>query len=222
MVNMFGTLRPHRCSLSADARLQHRHLYCGLCKTMGEDYGQISRALVSFDAVLVGALAESLRAEPSQTSSCRCPINPAVFRPTLAHDSVPMRFAAATQVLLADQWVADKAAEGSRAAQLLRPLGSRAVHRAADALSALGASPDQIAHLELEQLLVESSGANAEQAAAPTASALTMVFSWIGDLPGSVPLPHAAQDALAQLGGAVGRAIYGIDALDDLSDDLHS
>lgn len=222
MKEMFGTLRPHRCSLSADARLQHRHLYCGLCKTMGEDYGQVSRALVSFDAVLVGALVESLRATPSQTDRCRCPINPAVFRPTLSHDSVPMRFAAATQVLLADQWVADKAAEGSRTAQLLRPLGRRTVHRAADILSAMGATPEQIAGLELEQHAVESTGAGPVSAAAPTAQALERVFAWTGRLPGAVDLDPAQHAALGRLGAAVGQAIYGIDALEDLEDDLWS
>ena len=189
---------------------------------MGDDYGQLSRAILSHDAVLVGALVDGLQASTSETSRCRCPINPAVFRPTLAPDSVPMQFAAATQVLLADQWVADKAAEGNRAAQLVRPFGRRAVRRAAEGLEALGAEPEQVIAFELEQLAVESGGATPAQAAAPTAGALAKVFSWAGRLPGTVDLDSGQAQALSDLGAAVGRVIYGIDALDDLAEDLQS
>ncbi|MEL6347350.1 MAG: DUF5685 family protein, partial [Myxococcota bacterium] len=216
---MFGTLRPHRCSLSPSARQQHRHLYCGLCKTMGEDYGQLSRVLVSFDAVLLGAVVEGLQEIPTQGDRCRCPINPLVHRPTLRHDSVTMRFSAAAQVLLADQWVADRAEEGDRIAALLRPVAAPFARSASATFAGFGAPTELLDALPRIQQQLEQQHPPPMQAAQPTADALTVVFRAIPDLPGVIGLDGAQRLLLAEMGAAIGRLVYGVDALEDLADD---
>ena len=55
--------------------------------------------------------------------------------------------------------------------------------------------------------------------AAPTEDALRVVFAAIAHLPGSVPLAEADVAHLAALGGAVGRIVYFVDALEDLPRD---
>ena len=46
------------------------------------------------------------------------------------------------------------------------------------------------------------------------------MFSQIPALPGTAPLDAAQQDALLGLGEALGGLVYGIDALEDLAEDL--
>ena len=215
---MFGTLRPQGCQLSDTERQAHRRLYCGLCQGLGEGYGTITRALVSFDAVFLAVLAEGLSDAPAADSSCRCPLVPVVFRPTAAPDSPPMRFAAAVSLLLADQWVADKALDDSALAAWVRPLGTGSVARARHALAGLGIDLGTLDGFEHHQKDTERRGATTPAAAAaPTAEALRLVFSQIAALPGVTA--DADADALGALGAAIGEIIYTIDALEDLEQD---
>lgn len=216
---MFGTLRPHGCSLSTPDRAQHRHLYCGLCKTMGADYGTLTRPLVSVDAVLLGIVVDALQEEAAPQASCRCPIAPHRHRTTIDHDSTTMRFSAAAQVLLTDQWLADRATDGRALARIARPLGSRTVHRAWGVLETLGADLTGLIGLERRQEAVEAAGA-AETASLPSESAVALVFSQIPQLPGCTRLTPSQEDALTRLGAALGSVVYGVDALEDLEDDL--
>lgn len=217
---MFGTLRPHRCSLPAPDKERHARLYCGLCRTLGEDHGQPSRGLLSFDAVLVASVADALQVEAAPPARTRCPILPVVHRPTLHHTAVPLRFAAAVQVLLADQWVADRAVDGQAVARWVRPWGAAKVRGAQAVLHELGAPLDDLEGFEHRQHAVETAGPpSPEDAAAPTEDALRVVFAAIAHLPGSVPLAEADVAHLAALGGAVGRIVYFVDALEDLPRD---
>jgi hypothetical protein len=70
---MFGTLRPSLCGLPLDDRQAYRRAYCGTCKALGDDYGQVARPLLSYDMVFLAAIVEGCQREPSQTASCRWP-----------------------------------------------------------------------------------------------------------------------------------------------------
>ncbi|MFT5686297.1 MAG: hypothetical protein ACI8RZ_007253 [Myxococcota bacterium] len=218
---MFGTLRPHGCSLPTVDRQQHRHLYCGLCKTMGADYGTLTRPLVSVDAVLLGVVVDALQEDAAPQSSCRCPIAPHRFRTTIDHDSTTMRFSAAAQVLLTDQWLADRAMDGRTLARIARPLGGTTVQRAWEVLDSLGADLSGLIGLERRQVAVEAAGVT-EEASLPSESAVALVFSQIPQLPGCAALTDDEEDALTGLGAALGAVVYGVDALEDLEEDLLS
>ena len=71
---MFGTLKPHHCSLSKEQQTQHMRYYCGLCQILGHHSGQIYRALVSHDTVFLAILFDALVEQPATESQCRCPI----------------------------------------------------------------------------------------------------------------------------------------------------
>ena len=109
---MFGTLKPHACSLDQTNQKQHMRYYCGLCQSLGTHFGQPYRALVSYDAVFLAILVDALIDEPAPASQCRCPIMPIAIRDTVSPESTAMRFASAIQVLLADQKLADWQMEG--------------------------------------------------------------------------------------------------------------
>jgi len=222
---MFGTLRPHRCSLAAPDKARHGRLYCGLCRTLGEDHGQVTRGLLSFDAVLVAAVADALQTESAPDATTRCPIVPVVHRPTLHHTAVPLRYAAAVQVLLADQWMADRAMDGQPVARWVRPWGSARVANAWRVLDELGAGHlrASLDGFEHTQKAAESLGGTTPDAArGPTRDALRVVFGAMASLTGGVPLGPNQVSVLEDLGGAVGSIVYLVDALEDLPRDLLS
>ena len=219
---MFGTLKPHTCRLGCERVQDYESFYCGLCKSLGDHFGQVTRALLSYDAVFLALVADGLLETPAEPDRCRCPILPVVFRPTVRPDSPAMRYAAAMQMLLADQWLADRAEGGTRTAKAARPWLSGNVIKARAILSDLGISLDDLDGFEHEQSRREIPGITGPRAAAePTASALSRVFSRMAHLPGATEAARSPEGraALASFGRHLGSAIYLIDALDDLAKD---
>jgi|GEM_PF-1493859 len=223
---MFGTLAPPSCKAGLPVVRTHRSYYCGTCQSLGAHFGHARRALLSHDAVFMAILVDALQEQAAPPSQCRCPMMPVAIRPTVAPTSVAMRYAAAMQMLLADQWLADRAVDGSRAAAVARPLVSRRPARVATAvLVELGVDLDALRDFELRQAAVEAEGRpHPLVAASPTAAVLAAVFETSTTLPGTNPRGRSpeARAELARLGAAVGTTIYLLDALEDLHDDARS
>lgn len=218
---MFGTLSPRRCALIDEDRQGYQRFYCGLCKTLGDRYGTLSRPLVGDDAVFLALLVDALSEDAAARGSCRCPMLPIVHKETIAPTSVAMRFAVGCQMLLGDQWLADRAVEGKRLARLLRPLARSYVERAHAELDALGVSFRGLDDFGERQATAERAAHDDPElavlaASRPTEDALRQVFAAIAGLPGVI---DASAAVLGELGAALGRVIYLTDALLDLEDD---
>lgn len=220
---MFGTLKPHGCSLSSPDRDAHRKLYCGTCKALGDGFGLAQRALLSYDLVFVGAVADALMEEAGGPSSCRCPTMPVTMRACTEPSSPAMVYASAVQILVADQWLADKAADGGMMGAA-RPLLSNSVGRAHALLASLDVSLADLDGFELRQAEVEEADVGPVEAAGPTAEALGRVFETIAELPGIAEDLRGGtlRRDLRALGEAVGRTVYLADALHDLRKDFVS
>ncbi|MFT3764655.1 MAG: DUF5685 family protein [Minicystis sp.] len=219
---MFGTLKPHTCRLGCDRARAYESFYCGLCKSLGDHFGTLTRALLNYDAVFLALVADGLMESPAEPDRCRCPIMPVTFRPTVRPDSPAMRYAAAMQMLLSDQWLADRAEDGKRTARAARPLLAGKVEAARGILDDLGISLADLDGFEREQSLREVPGVTGPRdAAEPTAGALARVFERMALLPGVTPAARSEEGraALAAFGRHLGSAIYLIDALDDLEKD---
>lgn len=215
---MFGLMRPDLDLLSPAQQARHRRYYCGLCHGVGVHVGHVWRGLHSYDAVFLATLVDGLvdPAHAAPASSCRCPILPVVHRGTRDPSSVALRFAVGTQLLLADQLLADKVEEGGRAARFAREVLGGPAERGRAVLAELGIEAVEIDGFERIQSAVEVEGAGLEAASEPTARALGTWFERIATLEG-VPAESAAD--LAGLGQAIGRVIYAVDALEDLVSD---
>lgn len=207
---MFGLLRPSDRGLRCSERQEFNRFYCGLCKGLDHHHGTVTRGLLSYDGVFVALMVDALVEQPAAPSKCRCPLLPVVQRRTVAPDSVAMTYAASVQMLLFDQWAAD----GGRS--LVRRFSRPHAETAHARLEALGVSLRALEDFDRVQSRVESDDATPIRAAAPTAEALRLVFSRIASLPGA----RGDATTLGELGAAVGRAIYFVDALEDLDDDL--
>ena len=122
---MFGTLKPQACGNRLPVVQEYRQFYCGTCKSLGSQFGLPYRALLSHDAVFLGLLVDGLQDEAAAADRCVCPMVPVTTRATVSPDSVAMRYAAAMQMLLADQWLADRAIDGRALARVARPITTR-------------------------------------------------------------------------------------------------
>ncbi len=213
---MFGLLNPRDVRLPVSQTTAHRAYYCGLCQATGQHFGQLYRPIHSHDAVFLATLADGLAATPAEADSCRCPMLPVLTKTTASPDSPALRYSTAVQMLLADQWLADKEVEGSRLGSMARPLVPAS--SAWTMLDVLGVDLTALKGFEGAQAEVERDGVHSEAAAAPTIRALGLVFGGVRHLPGV----EADEAALIQLGENLGRVIYFIDALEDVAADVRA
>ena len=213
---MFGTLKLRACCGSEELREAHQRYYCGLCQAMGVGYGQPLRALHSYDGVFVALVADGLQRDGAAHATTVCPMLPVVRKASIDPRSPAMACSAAVQLLIGDQWLADRSVEGGLTASASRKLLSGRVARARERLSELGVDLSGLQGFERRQGAVEQLGAGPVGAAEPTAAALELVFDRLADLPGS---EVGDRSVLADFGRHLGRAIYLLDALEDCGDD---
>jgi hypothetical protein len=220
---MFGTLKPQGCSVHHPELQEYHTFYCGMCKSLGVHYGSLTRVLVSHDSVFLALVVDGLLLQEAKADSCRCPMLPVVHRQTVEPHSVAMKFASATQILLGDQWLADRTVEGNRFAAWARPHAQPHVEYACSILEELGISTAPLRHFEDKQAYFESLwDCTPEQAAHPTAEALSYLFSTITSLPDVTEQAQSesTKNLLHSLGYALGQSIYWLDALEDLRKDF--
>lgn len=217
---MFGTLRPSLCKLPSDDRQAYRQAYCGTCKALGDNFGQLARPLLSYDVVFFAALIEATQSEKSETGQCRCPLLPVLQKPILATSSISVQFAAAIQVVLASAWLDDQVLDGSTLYKPPHALLRSKAERAYTQLSELGMDVSIFKKLSAQQLEVEKRSKDLEILATPTGNVLSAVLSAIPTLRGSVAMSAGSLEAMDELGQALGLAIYAIDALEDLESDV--
>ncbi len=88
----------------------YRAYYCGLCKQLGQTYGQFSRLLLNYDLVLVALLADALSGEKGQPHAEGCIVNPVVKR-TMMHQTDGLALAADGLVMLSYHQLLDHMAD---------------------------------------------------------------------------------------------------------------
>lgn len=137
-----------------------------------------------------------------------------------------MRLAAAVQVVLADQWLADQARDGRRALGMMRPLFQKHATKACLDLEDFGIDTSALMRLSARQVDVERDNPTFDDAAEPTARMLESLFGQIAELPTSsltvVDTRLRISERLRELGRHLGVAIYALDALNDLESDLRN
>lgn len=217
---MFGTLRPSLCGLRVDDRQAYRRSYCGTCKALGDDYGQLARPLLSYDMVFLAAIVEGCQREASPTATCRCPALPVLQKPIIDPASPSVRVSAAVQMILAAAWLEDQVADGSAAYRPALALARPKAAKAHGVLASLGIDLSASHDLSQRQAEIERVSKDLRELAAPTSDVLASIFGQLPNLFDSAPLDSDARDALVALGQALGLAIYAVDALEDLQDDV--
>ena len=208
---MFGYVRPAPDKLTAEEEQRYRALYCGLCRTLGRRYGQVSRMILNYDFTFLAALLSG----EIETEVRRCPASPLKGRPG-ALESGALDLAADVSVILTYWKLRDGAAD-SRGARALKYRGAAvalggAYRRAADLHPGLDAATRR----ELERL------AALEAARCPNLDEPADTFAvLLAGIAGEVE-DGVRRRVLEQFLYHLGRWIYLVDALDDLKEDAQS
>ena len=209
---MFGLMKMRGCRHAQGLRTSHRHHYCGVCKTIGREYGQGTRLALNHDMVLVAELMSAISTEPAwdgALDSRNCLRAP-------RESPLALRYAAAANVLLAGAKTADHVADSGRLrwrilSRWLQPRYTLARMR----LTAWGLPVDQIEDQLATQMRREASPASLEDLAEPTAFATASVFRHAARLAGR----SAAEAALEGFGRRFGAFVYLLDAWQDFAKD---
>ncbi|MBP5209954.1 MAG: hypothetical protein J6125_03735 [Clostridia bacterium] len=212
---MFGYVRPHPADLYVREYEFYKAAYCGLCRAMRKETGQLSRLTLSYDLLLL-ALVRMLYLpvdDPTLIRSRRrrCIAHPLRRRPMLETNPA-LDYAARVSALLSYYKVRDDRVDARGFRRLLAAAATPVVacaRRRAD-LPALDRlireSLDRLAELEADD------AASVDEPAEVFGGMLGEVFAW--DLP-----PRDAVVARA-FGRGLGRFIYVADAAEDYPEDV--
>lgn len=207
---MFGYITVNKEELKPEDYQRYRGYYCGLCRELGKQHGQLSRLTLTYDMTFLILLLTGLyEAEPIGEQR-RCPLHPASPQPAL--NNAFTRYAADMNILLAyynlkDDWTDEK--------KLSSFLMSGAVKKTVGKISAQ--YPVQAAavvqYMEKLSACEKEMERGLDTAAGYTGELLGSVLSWRQDdwTPG-----------LYRLGFYLGKFIYLCDAYEDLNRDKRS
>jgi len=109
---MFGYVRPNKGELLIREFSRFRSVYCGICKEIGNSYGQVPRIALTYDITMLGVLLNSLDIDEPVEEMQRCILNPVKKRPMQTH-SQNLHRCAALSVLLANGKFIDEIQDGN-------------------------------------------------------------------------------------------------------------
>lgn len=205
---MFGYVIANCNSLSDEERVRFRSLYCGMCHTLHELYGNTGRMTLSYDMTFLALVLSALYEPEEKKGTERCMPHP--FKPHPYALNEIMAYAAGMNVALAyhkcaDNWDDDRNPAFAAAKQALKPAYSKVKRD----------WPEQCAAIEqwiADTRAIEASGL--EDIDPPmnlTGAMLGTLFRYRADYWG---------DVLYRMGDALGRFIYFMDAYEDLEKDI--
>ena len=206
---MVGYLIASASSLTEEERIRYKATYCGLCRTLKDRHGQISRLTLNYDMTFLILLLQSLY-EPEEKSGVEtCIAHPREkrewWRSEISDYAADMNVALAYLNRL-DDWRDD----GSVLALAESGILKKAYQETAEKY------PRQCAAMEqsiMELSYLEKNGIEDPDASAATfGHLLGSVFVWRED---------RWQEPLYRLGDSLGRFIYLLDAAVDLEKDAY-
>lgn len=206
-VPMFGYVAADRAALTEAQLHRYKGCYCGLCHEIGRLYGALQRAALNYDMTFLVLLLSSLYEPEAQSGAERCAVHP-----IRRHDywTTPATgYGAAMNIALAyhncmDNWHDDKSLPGLLEAALFRKSAQAAAESYPRQWAAIQSCLESLAEMEAQNLQDPDAGANA------FGLLMGELFIWRED---------RWQPLLRQLGQALGRFIYLMDAVLDLPSD---
>ena len=210
---MFGYVRPYRPSVTLGDYEFYRSVYCGICRAMKRQTGQISSMTLNYDMVFLALARIIVGGRTISIHPHRCAVHPLKPR-AMVVDNPATDYAARATVLLAYRKLADDVTDGRFLGKVppatAKALLSRAKKRA-------GLAPlDREIETCLTSLSEMERGrvASIDRPAGAFGKLLGDIFAFRA--------PEAHADALRKVGDAVGRFIYCADAAEDFPRDVRS
>lgn len=207
---MYGYIRPDRAELLGREYELFRAEYCGLCHTLRRRYGPIARFVVNYDLTF---LAMVLSAEKPCAEPMRCPVHPMQKRSIVRTDKALE--AAADYSVILTWWKLSDTVYDEKNAKAAAAMGGELAFRRAYRKAALRRPGFDVRAREcLAELsrLEKENNASLDRAADCFARILAAAAE---DAPG-----EADRRIRSELFYHVGRSVYILDAVDDLSEDI--
>lgn len=209
---MFGYVRPPLQILAPEEAERFRSMYCGLCHTLGERYGQAARLILNYDFTYLAIL---LSAGEGVCRDGRCAVKGFRKKAYRVSDEA-MELAADESVILAYWQTRDGISDHDWFHGLKYRTAALALESAYRRAAAFRPEYDAVVCRQLERLKkLEQEKCTSIDEAADTFAVL------LGDAAGAVEDP-VRRRVLEQLLYHLGRWIYLIDAADDLKEDMES
>lgn len=206
---MFGYITTNGETLTQEEKNRYQALYCGLCKQLGSEYGGVGRATLTYDMTFLLMFLSSLYNMEETQNVLRCPINPIRQCPYVMTEATA--YTADINLILAyykteDDWKDDHSLSAYGKKQLLAPKAEQAKKRWPRQSAAVEACLRQLSEME---------AANELNPDLPT--------NCFGTLMGELFVLNeddANAEKLRQMGAALGRFVYLMDACMDLHADI--
>ncbi len=209
---MLGFVGPLKNELKVRELTLYQAWYCGLCKTLRQEFGQIPRFVLDYDCTFLALLLAAAEGKGEPCSLSRCGYKPLRKKAPVAAPNQALSYAADVNVLLyyyklLDDWHDERKSGALIAKTALHAAKQKAVLRRPDVAAVIGRGIDALSEME----------ARKEQSIDCVADAFAGLLR---DLLCLYPFLQAKQkDALSWLGYHLGRWIYFMDAWQDREKD---
>jgi hypothetical protein len=204
---VFGYLTADRGHLTIEEDARYREIYCGLCRSLRERYGQLSGLTLNYDQCFLILLLQSLYEEEEASGRGRCLAHPREeqswrrcrFTDYAADMNIILSF-----LKLRDNWEDDGSLGSLTASRVLRGAYERAAETYPRQCAAMQSSLEALHRCETENR------EDPDGAAETFAEMMAEVF---------VVQEDRWADTLRHFGAALGRSLYILDAVMDLDRD---
>lgn len=221
--SVFGIIRPCRHRLSERLHADWVAHLCGLCLTLRNEHGQLTRTVTNYDGLVISALVEAQSTEEAaRRQAGPCPLR-GMRRASVA-EGEGAQLAASVSLLLASAKLRDHVDDGDGAfarvpvASVARSRAARFESQGHSSGAGVGFDTDFVVRTVARQREIEaglSLGDSPLLATEPTESASSAAFGYTAIL---AQRPENAA-ALAEAGRFFGRIAHLVDAVEDIEED---
>lgn len=213
---MFGYVRPFKPYLRMCEYEVYRAVYCGVCKSIGRNFGQIPRFTLSYDLAFLALCDMSVNNEPLKCEMQRCIAHPLYKRNCGTENNAIERSAYVWAILVYHKLMDDLSDGDSKdriAAKAALPFFEGAYRKARVKYRNLSRTVEE--QMKLQHIIEKEKCSSLDRAGEPTSEIMKAVFETLSD-------DTATKEKLGRFGYFLGRYIYLTDALDDLIKDADS
>lgn len=205
---MFGYITVNSASLTKEQTERFKSCYCGLCRSLGERHGTLSRLTLSNDMTFLAMLLQSLYEPKERSGRARCPVHPMKQRPFALTDATD--YAADMNLLLAyykclDNQKDDHDPIQGAQARLMEKAFMKIQEKYPEKTQRMRGALEEIGRLE------QNDSRDVDALCNLSGRMLGEIFAWKND---------AWAPMLWEIGAGLGRFIYFMDAYEDYEKDL--
>ena len=204
---MFGYVTANEPELKVKDLKKYRAYYCGLCRTLKEDYGFMGQMTLTYDMTFAVILLSSLYETTTKHEEHRCKVHPAKRQHMLQNEITS--YAAAMNVLLAyyhmeDDWQDDRKVSSLMTKSLIQGKAKKTIEKYPRQSEIIRKSLKELGECEHENSM------DIDRAAGCFGRLMAELFVWKEDI---------WEKTLRKMGFYLGKFIYLMDAYEDLPED---